>query len=63
MDLPFWESDNKSSALAEMGDRSAVIDVGRKVGAAVPLSMGGAGSSANTMSPSPRPIPPYQVAS
>ena len=29
---------NKSSAVAEMGDRFATIDVGRKVGAAVHLS-------------------------
>jgi len=28
------------SAVAEMGDRFARIDTGRKVGAAVPLSMG-----------------------
>ena len=34
-------SDNKSSAVAEMGDRFATIDKGRKVGAAVPLSEGG----------------------
>jgi len=30
----------KSSAVAEMGDRLATIDLGRKVGAAVPLSVG-----------------------
>jgi len=30
---------NKSSAVAEMGDRLATIDIGRKVGAAVPLSV------------------------
>jgi len=30
----------KSSAIAEMGDRLATIDIGRKVGAAVPLSLG-----------------------
>jgi len=29
---------NKSSAVAEMGDRLATTDMGRKVGAAVPLS-------------------------
>jgi len=29
---------NKSSAVAEMGDRFTTIDVGRKVGTAVPLS-------------------------
>jgi len=34
-------SNDKSSAVAEMGDRLATIDIGRKVGAAVPLSVGG----------------------
>ena len=34
------EIDDKSSAVAEMGDRLTTIDVGRKVGAAVPLFMG-----------------------
>ena len=40
---------NKSSAVAVMGDRLATIDMGQKVGggAAVPLSM--AGSPSNTM--------------
>jgi len=51
---------NKSSAVAEMGDRLATIYVGRKVGAAVPLSVGsppvgGAVSPSNTMWPGPRP--------
>jgi len=32
---------NKSSAAAEMGNRLAIIGMGRKVGAAVPLSGGG----------------------
>jgi len=43
---------NKSSAVAEMGDGLATIDMGQKVGgAAVPLSVGGgAGSPSNTMS-------------
>jgi len=45
---------DKSSAFAEMGDRLATIDMGRKVGAAVPLSVG-AGSPSNTVSPGPRP--------
>ena len=45
----------KSSAIAEMGDRLATIDMGRKVGAAVPLSLGGAGSRTNTMWPGPMP--------
>jgi len=31
---------NKSSAVAEMGDRLATIDMGRNVGASVPLSVG-----------------------
>jgi len=31
---------NKSSAVAEMGDRLTTIDMGRKVGAAVLLSVG-----------------------
>jgi len=42
-----------------MGDRLATIDMGRKVGgelrAAVPLSVGRAGSPSNTVSPEPRP--------
>jgi len=45
---------NKSSAVAEMGDRLATIDMGRKLGGAVSL-MGGAGSPSNTMWPMPRP--------
>jgi len=45
---------NKSSAVAEMGDRLATIDKGRKVGAAVPLSVGRWATS-NTMLPGPRP--------
>jgi len=50
---------NISSAVAEMGDRSATIVMGRKVGAAVPFSVGG-GSPSNTVSPWPRLIlPPY----
>jgi len=42
---------NKSSVVAEMGDRLATTDMGRKLGA-VPL-WGGAGSPCNTMSPEP----------
>jgi len=42
----------KSSAVAEMGDRLATIEMGRKVAVAVPLSVGGgAGSPFNTMWP------------
>jgi len=40
---------NKSSAVAEMGDRLVIIDIDRKVGAAVPLSVGGAGSPSNNV--------------
>jgi len=43
-------------AVAEMGDRLATRDMGRKVGtAAVPLSVGGAGSPSKTMWPGPKP--------
>jgi len=45
----------KSSAAAEMGDRLATIDMGRKVQAAVILSVGGAGSQSIAMLPGPRP--------
>ena len=38
----------KSSADAEMGDRLATVDMGRKVRVAVPLS-GGAGSPSNNL--------------
>ena len=41
------------SAVAQMVDRLATKDMGRKLGA-VPL-FGGAGSPSNTMSPGPRP--------
>jgi len=44
---------NKSSAVAEMGDRFATIDMGRR--ADVPLSVKEAGSPPNTMSPGLRP--------
>jgi len=49
---------NKSSALAEMGDRLATVDMCRKVRgccARVPFH-GGAGSLSNTLSPGPTPI-------
>jgi len=38
-----------------MGDRLATIDMGRKVGAAVPLSVGTAESPSKAMSPGSRP--------
>jgi len=40
-----------------MGDRLATKDMDQKVGAAVALSVGGAGSPSNTVSPGQRPIP------
>ena len=43
-----------SSEVAEMGDRGRAV--GRNVGAAVPLSLGGAESPSSTMSPGPRPF-------
>jgi len=51
---------------AEISDRLATIGMGREVGrpgAAVPLSVDGAGSPSNTMSPWPRPtsVPSYIV--
>jgi len=45
---------NKSSAVAEMGDRLATIDMGQKVGGAMPL-LGVVGSPSNTMLSGPRP--------
>jgi len=53
---------NKSSAVAEMGDRLATIDVGRKVGNAVPLSVGELGPHV-TQRRLGRGLPPCQVAS
>jgi len=38
-----------------MGDRLATIDMGRKLGAAVHILGGGAGSTFNTVRPGPRP--------
>ena len=45
---------NKCSALPEVGDRLATIDMGLKIGA-VSLLGGGAGSPCNTVLPGPRP--------
>jgi len=45
---------SKSSAVAEMGNRLAAIDKGRKVAAVVPLSVGGAEFPSITMWPGPR---------
>ena len=53
---------NKCSAVAEMGDRLAKIDMDQKVGT-VPLVMGSCVLS-NTIRPGPRAgLPSYQVAS
>ena len=49
---------NKSSAVAEMGDCLATIDMGRKEEAVVPLSWGELGPHL-TMWPGPRPIGAY----
>jgi len=52
--LPGYNGDaNKSSTVAEMGDRLATIDIGRKKGAAVPL-FGGSCTPSNTMWPGSR---------
>ena len=53
---------NKSSAAAEMGDRLATINMGRKVVAAVSLSVGELGPHL-TQCGLGRGLPPYQVAS
>ena len=53
---------NKSSAVAEMGDRLAIIDIDQKEGAAVPLS-GGELDPHPTQCGLGRGLPPYQVAS
>ena len=45
---------NKSSAVAEMGDRLTTIDMAEKWGLLCP-SPWGSGSPSNTMSPGPRP--------
>ena len=47
---------NKGCTVAEMSDRFATIDMGRKVmsGAAVPISVGRDGSLSNAISPGPR---------
>jgi len=51
----FWSS-NKCSAVAEVGDHLATIDMDRKLReGAVPLSGRGAGSTSNTMWPAPTP--------
>jgi len=51
---------NKSSAVAEMGDRLATIDMGQKVGAAVPPFRGGELGPHLTQCRLGRGLPPYQ---
>ena len=53
---------NKSSAVAEMGDHLATVDMARKVGASVPLSGGELGPHL-TQCRLGQGLPPYQVAS
>jgi len=54
---------NNSLAVAEMGDRLAIIDIGRKVGAAVPrFFLGGELGHHLTQCGLDRGLPPYQVA-
>ena len=54
--MPPFKSCDKSSAVAEIGDRLATIGMGRKVGAAMPpFFLGGAGFPSNTMWTGPRP--------
>jgi len=45
----------KAWAVPEMSDRLTTIDMGRKMGADVPLCLWGAGSPSNTVWPGPRP--------
>jgi len=54
--------DNKTSAVAEMGDRSSTIDMRRKLGAVVPLFVGELGNHL-TQCGLDRGLPPHQVAS
>ena len=52
----FWDTLYKQELSSCWDGRPCQSKVGRKVGAAVPLSVGGAGFSSNTMSPGTRPI-------
>jgi len=52
----------KCSAVAEMGDHLATIDMGRKFGGCVACAcLGGAGSPSNTMWPEQRPTVPSRI--
>ena len=57
--------ENNSSAVAEMGDRLATMDTGRKVGVCCAPFHGGAGlvSILRTLRRLGRDLPPYQVES
>jgi len=55
-------TNNKSAVVAEMGDLLVTIDMGRKLGAAVPLCVGWLGPHL-TQCRLDRDLPPYQVAS
>jgi len=51
-----WTCSDKSSAVAEMGDHLATIDMGRKLGGCcAPFCQWELGPPSNTMSPGPRP--------
>jgi len=60
-EFPYTVTHNKSLAVAEMGDRLATVDMGRKVGAAVALSVEELGPHL-TQCRLGRGLPPYQVA-
>jgi len=53
----------ESSAVAEMGGRLATLDIGRKVGAAVSIYVGGKLGLHLTKCGLGQGLPPYQVAS
>ena len=50
-----YERSKTSSAVAEMGDHLATVEIGRKVWGCCAAFRRGAGSPSNTMSPGPRP--------
>jgi len=61
--MGLYNSVNKSSAVAEMGDRLATIDIGQKVGGLLcPFRVGELGPHL-TQRRLGRGLPPYQLAS
>jgi len=62
-DSSIIQKQNKSSAVVETRDRLATIDMGRKVGGAVPLSGRRELSPHLTQCGLGRGLPPYQVTS